>query len=670
MPDGTPGDFQDVMDATAANYAAADTNDTQVSDFNGAVAWALANGQPTVITNANGDPTYLVSTNEGPLFVGPANVEAAQTIGTVKVWPGGSLGLNLNGTNRTLFMWDGGEPLVTHVEFTDFTTNSRVSVLDPAVNTNIADHPTAVASTLTAGGVETLYSGTNNLGNAAKGMSFAAKVQAGFFNLDISEMIQEAGTNKMRLSNHSYEHSTGWQQASSGAWTWYGYSYISTNVDTKYGNYSTYSSNYDALAYNALNYLGVWAAGNDTGNGPPVQPTNHFEFNSLGIQFTTNLVHPLNGDQGGYVTISDCGVAKNTLCVGAVWPITNGYAGSNSVLLASFSSCGPTGDGRIKPDVLACGVNVITASSSATNGYEYESGTSFAAPNVNGSINLLAQYYSQLHTNAADLLSSTLKALVIDTADQCGTNIGPSYKYGWGLMNTATAAGLIANDATNGLKCFIKEVMLSNATYIQFPILSSGTNPIKVTIAWTDPAGIGNALTSLQNPAIKLVNDLDLRLISPSGVTNYPYNLNPDLTNRTAAARSAAATKGDNARDNVEQVYLANPTNGMYLVRVTHKGTLQNTNAQWVSIVSIGNTATAPPPFTLNTIAQTATNQIAVGWASVVGQRYQVQQVTNLTSTNWLNIGAQVSARLTNVVVLLPYTNTVPQTFYRVAQVP
>ena len=146
--------------------------------------------------------------------------------------------------------------------------------------------------------------------------------------------------------------------------------------------------------------------------------------------------------------------------------------------------------------------------------------------------------------------------------------------------------------------------------------------------------------------------------------------MNPDLTNRTAAARSAAATTGDNARDNVEQVYLANPTSGMYLVRVTHKGTLQNTNAQWVSIVSIGNTATAPPPFTLNTIAQTATNQIAVGWASVVGQRYQVQQVTNLTSTNWLNIGAQVSARLTNVVVLLPYTNTIPQTFYRVAQVP
>ena len=80
-------------------------------------------------------------------------------------------------------------------------------------------------------------------------------------------------------------------------------------------------------------------------------------------------------------------------------------------------------------------------------------------------------------------------------------------------------------------------------------------------------------------------------------------------------------------------------------------------------------TATVPPPFTLNTIKQTGTNQMAVGWASVVGQRYQVQAATNLFNASWQNIGAQVSARLTNVVVLLPYTNTVASTFYRVTQV-
>ena len=633
------------------------------------MAWATATGAPSTLTDINGNVAYLISTNEVPLYVGVCNVEAAQTISTTNVWPGGSSGLSLNGTNRTLFMWDAGEPLVTHSEFTAYTTNSRVSILDPLINTNLADHSTAVAGTLVAGGVNNLTLNGVYVGPAAKGMSFAAKLQAGSFNDDIMEMTGEAGTNKMRLSNHSYEHITGWfTNTSPSYWFWSGYSSISTNADPKFGNYTTYSSNYDQLAYNAPTYLGVWASGNDTGGGPTNQPIPHYEYTVSMVFFQTNNSHPLNGDQGGYVTISDDGVAKDTLCVGAVWPLTNGYAGTNSVVLASFSSCGPTDDGRIKPDVVACGVNVITASASGS--YEVENGTSFATPNVAGSINLLAEYYAQLHTNAADLLASTLKALVITTADQCGTNIGPSYQFGWGLMNTAKAASLIANDATNGLKCFIKEVMLSNDTTIQFPIQSSGTNALKVTIAWTDPPGVGNALTNFENPAIKLVNDLDLRVISPTGTTNFPYNLNPDLTNRTASARSAAATTGDNIRDNVEQVYIAAPTNGTYQVTVTHKGTLQNSAPQWVSIVSTGNTATLPPPFTVNTISQTGSNQFAVGWSSVVGQRYQVQYVTALSASNdWLNIGGQVSARLTNVVALLPVTNSF-QTYYRVAQVP
>ena len=58
-------------------------------------------------------------------------------------------------------------------------------------------------------------------------------------------------------------------------------------------------------------------------------------------------------------------------------------------------------------------------------------------------------------------------------------------------------------------------------------------------------------------------------------------------------------------------------------------------------------------------------------WGAVVGQRYQVQYGNAMSaSNNWLNIGGQVSARLNNVVELLPYTNTMPQAFYRVVEVP
>jgi len=283
---------------------------------------------------------------------------------------------------------------------------------------------------------------------------------------------------------------------------------------------------------------------------------------------------------------------------------------------------------------------------------------------------LLTQFYKQLHPNASDPLASTLKGLVIETADSGTTNYGPSYRFGWGLMNTKTAATLINQDATNGLKNQIKEVLLPNGQYIQFPVVSAGStnSPLKITICWTDPVGSPNAVTNLNNPAPKLVNDLDLRIFAPNGATNFPWILNPDLTNHTSAARSAAATKGDDSRNNVEQVYIPNPTNGIYTVKVTHKGNLQSNGVQWVSIVLSGNVAQQPPPLQISQILQTGTNQMAVGWPAVVGAQYQVQANSDLTTTNWINTGGIISARLTNVVAQVTMSGS--QAFYRIVQLP
>ena len=52
--------------------------------------------------------------------------------------------------------------------------------------------------------------------------------------------------------------------------------------------------------------------------------------------------------------------------------------------VASFSSPGPTFDGRIKPDLAAHGVNVPVASYEADNALTVASGTSFACPLVAG----------------------------------------------------------------------------------------------------------------------------------------------------------------------------------------------------------------------------------------------------------------------------------------------
>ncbi|RLI45495.1 hypothetical protein DRO69_05220 [Candidatus Bathyarchaeota archaeon] len=69
------------------------------------------------------------------------------------------------------------------------------------------------------------------------------------------------------------------------------------------------------------------------------------------------------------------------------------WASSKSDAIATFSSRGPTNDNRIKPDVLAPGVNIIAARASGTNMgtpisqyYTVASGTSMATPHVAGAV--------------------------------------------------------------------------------------------------------------------------------------------------------------------------------------------------------------------------------------------------------------------------------------------
>jgi hypothetical protein len=153
------------------------------------------------------------------------------------------------------------------------------------------------------------------------------------------------------------------------------------------------------------------------------------------------------------------------------------------------------------------------------------------------------------------------------------------------------------------------------------------------------------------NPTnLMLVNDLDLRLISPSGTTNYPWVLNP-------ANRTAAATTGDNFRDNVEQVEVANPQNGVWLVRVTHKGQLRNDQGavadQRVSIALWGNLAQPPvlPRFTQ--IAMVGSNAVSLRWDSEVGRVYKVQHRDDVASGAWQDSTGEISAPKTNTAVML-----------------
>ncbi len=109
----------------------------------------------------------------------------------------------------------------------------------------------------------------------------------------------------------------------------------------------------------------------------------------------------------------------NTIAVGAV---------SSNRKLASFSSVGPTFDGRTKPEFVTQGVGCYRARA-YSNDYGYGSGTSFSAPIASG-------IAAQLSSAFPYLTNKQLRTILIEASDSVQN---PNNEYGYGLLSAVTA---------------------------------------------------------------------------------------------------------------------------------------------------------------------------------------------------------------------------------------
>lgn len=503
--------------------------------------------------NQLGFPIYLRTDN---------NIIAAATTGTNQVQPGGSLNLNLSGSgtalSNKLAIWDGGSVYTAHQEFAGKT----ITIEDKA---SVLDHATHVSGTMLAKGV---YA-------PARGMAFNATTLHSYdFDNDIAEMTKAASG--LLLSNHSYGDIAGWDfDDTSNQWDWYGLP--GDTVDYNFGFYGQRTMMYDSIAHSAPYYLIVESAGNSRDYTGPAIGGDYYGYKSATDQtFVDKGPRPAGiSSNDGYDIISTTGNAKNILTIGAINPLPFGPASSSGISIAPFSSWGPTDDGRVKPDLVADGVNVLSTGSTSPTSYITLSGTSMSAPNVTGSLYLLQEYYEQKYSGKF-MRAATLKGLACHTAFDAG-NTGPDYIYGWGLLDMKKAAQAITD---NGTKSLIEEDNLVQGATKTFKVTASGNGVLSATISWTDPPGIPTTEGVINSRTPKLVNDLDIR-ISDGTTTFLPWHLDP-------AHPSAIAKKGDNKIDNVEQVYVPGAVAGRsYTITVSHKGTLKGGSQQY-SIIATG----------------------------------------------------------------------------------
>lgn len=490
-----------------------------------AIKVAKIEGWPIIVEKVDGTFEELMKlTPDGyPVYYSNTNVNAAKSTRANHLNSGGSLGLNLNGQGMVARVWDGGTVRRTHSLF-----ENRVITVDDATGTTYSPHATHVTGTVIA----------SDASATAKGMAFQATARTFNWTNDESEATSEV-LEGMLVSNHSYGVPIT-SVAGDVLPAWY------------IGAYSSDARNWDEIAYLAPYYLTVMSAGNDGDSNANSNP--------IAVGFDK-----LTGDK----------TAKNTLVVANA---QDALVTANGVLLDvsinSSSSQGPTDDRRIKPDITGNGTALISTDSSSDVATSSKTGTSMASPNVAGTLLLLQQHNRNITNNF--LKAATLKGLACHTADDAG-NVGPDAKFGWGLLNAKKAAQTITN---NGLDSWVSEENLSQGETFTMSFVSDGgsNNPLIASITWTDVPSVAKNNTIENEPTSALVNNLDIK-ITKDGVIYYPWKLqnNPN---------DLAIRSEDNDVDNVEQIKIDNPSAGEYLITVTHKGNLVNSNQDFSLVIT------------------------------------------------------------------------------------
>ncbi|MCM2279693.1 MAG: S8 family serine peptidase [Oligoflexia bacterium] len=293
------------------------------------------------------------------------------------------------------------------------------------------------------------------------------------------------------------------------------------------GGYDTFASRVDEFMWNNPDMLVLFAAGN---SGEDKNADGMIDENSVSSPGTAKNV----------LTV---GASENLLLVGGIqrphgqlrggdkkWgvpPLKDDLLSNNPDGIAAFSSRGPTSDGRLKPEIVAPGTNIVSVKSRHPKAeklwgeflggadYVYSGGTSMSTPLTAGAAAVAREYLiKELAISSPS--AALVKAMLMHTAHdlfpgQYGIGAKqelptrrPNVHEGYGRvdMDLLTSLGqeTQAIDNRAGVATGEEQIVKVNVR----------RGLLRATLSYTDAPASPSA-------AKALVNDLDLKVVSPSG---------------------------------------------------------------------------------------------------------------------------------------------------------